>query len=594
MIIPMRKYSFLIFHRDYESFLQKLKDLGVVHIIEQNKDAGEELLEKYQNLKRFDKNIKFLKKRDVEESDPATDKTGKEVIEELEKLGKEKEKQEQKLTLLKKELNSSEPWGDFSKETIEKLQKENVFLHFFTIGERSFKEEWEKHYNLTIINNIKGVIYFVIVATDEKTPQIEAEEMELPPRTASLVKQEIEKTKQQIDDLEKQVDGLAQKYIGQLEKAKEKIAHEAEYLNVKENTNIQADGKLLVLEGWVPRSKEQNLIQYLDEEGVYYMAATPAKDEKVPVLLSNNRFSKLFEPIGKLFSLPSYNEMDLTPYFAPFFMMFFGFCLGDAGYGLIILLGASLYKLKAPSSWKPILSLAQFLGIGTFIFGTLSGTLFGINLIEADIPAIAHLKDMFLDPNQMFYLSMIIGLIQILFGLVIRAINQARQYGPKHAVNPVGWFILVFGLLDMFLLDITGGFSQYIIYLSLGMIIFFSDPGKNIFLQFGKGLWDLYGITGPFGGVLSYIRLFAIGISSAILGFVVNDIAMQVKTGIPYAGPVLFIIILLLGHAGNLLISSLGSFVHPMRLTFVEFYKNAGFSGGGKEYKPFSNKTKID
>ncbi|MFW6019529.1 MAG: V-type ATP synthase subunit I [Bacteroidales bacterium] len=590
----MRKYSFLIFHRDYEFFLQKLKDLGVVHIIEQNKDASEDLLEKYQEIQRFNKHIKFLKKRDIEETDPATDKSGKEVIEEIEKLSKAKETLETTLTLLKKELNYSEPWGEFSKETIEKLQNENVNLRFFTVGERNFKDEWQEQYHLTIINNINGIIYFVIVTTDDEIPEIEAEEMELPERSASVIKKEIEKTSKQLDELENQFDELAKKYIGQVEKAKEEIAQEAEYLNVKENTNIQAEGKLMVLEGWVPRSKEQNLLHYLDEAGVYYMSTKPDKDEKVPVLLSNNRFSKLFEPIGNLFSLPSHNEMDLTPYFAPFFMMFFGFCLGDAGYGLVIFLAAGLYKLKAPSSYKPILSLAQLLGIGTLIFGTLTGTLFGIDLIEADIPAIAHLQDKFLDPNQMFNLSLIIGLIQILLGLVIRAINQSRQHGPKHAVNPMGWFFLVLGLLDVFLLNVTGVFGQYLIYLSLGMIIFFSDPGKNILLQFGKGLWDLYGITGLFGDVLSYIRLFAIGISSAILGFVVNDIALQIKTGIPYVGPVLFVIFLILGHTGNLLISALGSFVHPMRLTFVEFYKNAGFSGGGKKYKPFSNKTKID
>lgn len=594
MIIPMRKYSFLIFHRDYEPFLQKLKDLGVVHIIEQNKDAGKDLLEKYQQVQLFDKNIKFLKKRDIEESNPSTDKSGEEIIEEIENLSKEKEKQKQEQALLRKELSYSEPWGEFSKETIDKLRKENVNLHFFSVGERNFQEEWKEQYNLTVINNTKSVIYFVIISSDDKTPEIEAEEIELPERPASIIEKEIEKVNQQINELESQFDELSKKYISQLEKAKEKIAREAEYLNVKENTNTEAEGKLMVLEGWVPRTKEQNLLQHLDKEGIYYMSEEPRKDEKAPVLLSNNRFSKLFEPIGKLFSLPAYNEMDLTPYFAPFFMMFFGFCLGDAGYGLVIILGAALYKLKAPSSWKPILSLAQFLGAGTFIFGVLSGTLFGINLIESDIPVITELKSIFLDRNQLFYLSMIIGLVQISIGLIIRAINKARQNGALHAVNPLGWFLLIYGMLDNFVLNITGPFAQYVIYLSLGMIIFFSAPGKNIFKQFGIGLWDLYGITGLFGDVLSYIRLFAIGISSAILGFVVNDIALQVKTAIPYAGPVLFIIILLIGHTGNLLISSLGSFVHPMRLTFVEFYKNAGFAGGGKEYKPFSNKTKID
>ena len=163
MIIPMRKYSFLIFHRDYEAFLQKLKDLGVVHIIEQNKDASEDLLVKYQEIQRFNKHIKFLKKRNIEESEPASDKSGKEIIEEIEKFDKAKETLEAKLTLLKKELNYSEPWGEFSNETVEKLQNENVNLRFFTVGERNFKAEWQKQYNLTIVNNINGMIYFVLV-----------------------------------------------------------------------------------------------------------------------------------------------------------------------------------------------------------------------------------------------------------------------------------------------------------------------------------------------------------------------------------------------------------------------------------------------
>ena len=118
--------------------------------------------------------------------------------------------------------------------------------------------------------------------------------------------------------------------------------------------------------------------------------------------------------------------------------------------------------------------------------------------------------------------------------------------------------------------------------------LFFSDPGVNVFARIGKGVWDVYSmVTGIFGDLLSYIRLFALGLSSAILGFVINDIGLQILGSSKILGPVFFVIFLLLGHTLNILISSLGSFVHPMRLTFVEFYKNAGFKGGGEEYKPF-------
>jgi V/A-type H+-transporting ATPase subunit I len=120
-------------------------------------------------------------------------------------------------------------------------------------------------------------------------------------------------------------------------------------------------------------------------------------------------------------------------------------------------------------------------------------------------------------------------------------------------------------------------------------VLFFSDPSVNIFMRVGKGVWDIYStVTGIFGDLLSYIRLFALGLSSAILGFVINDIGLQILGSSKILGPVFFVIFLVIGHTLNILISSLGSFVHPMRLTFVEFYKSAGFKGGGEEYKPFT------
>ena len=123
------------------------------------------------------------------------------------------------------------------------------------------------------------------------------------------------------------------------------------------------------------------------------------------------------------------------------------------------------------------------------------------------------------------------------------------------------------------------------------LVFFFNNPDKNVFARVGLGIWDSYGVvTGIFGDLLSYIRLFALAMSSSILGFVFNAISLQLLN-IPYIGWLFFILLLAAGHTLNLLLSALGSFVHPMRLTFVEFYKNAGFAGGGKEYKPFSKLT---
>jgi len=275
-------------------------------------------------------------------------------------------------------------------------------------------------------------------------------------------------------------------------------------------------------------------------------------------------------------------------------MLFFGFCLGDAGYGFLFIIGAGIYKLKASKTIRPYLTLIQFLGLATILFGLISGTLFGINLIETDFKLTESMRGLFLKPASMFNLAILLGAVQIVFGMCLKAANQIKQYGFKYGLGTFGWLFIILGSLVymaltrqgiiepnkiiLYAISITGGF----------FILFFSDPDVGIFARFGKGIWDIYStVTGIFGDLLSYIRLFAIGLSSSILGYVINDIAITILHASPIIGPLLFVIFLLLGHTLNIMISTLGSFVHPMRLTFVEFYKNAGFIGGGKEYKPF-------
>jgi V/A-type H+-transporting ATPase subunit I len=271
-------------------------------------------------------------------------------------------------------------------------------------------------------------------------------------------------------------------------------------------------------------------------------------------------------------------------------MMFFGLCLGDAGYGLLILIGATLYKRKASRALHSLLSLGQWLGLATVIFGIVTGTFFGLNLLGDKFAFLGSLRNIMLDSNQIFNFALVLGFIQIIFGLGIQIANKVKQYGWKYAVTPLAWIFMLFAIADMSILKLTGPASMYVIYGAIGSILLFNDPDSGILPNIGKGIWELYGITGFVGDLLSYIRLFALGISGAILGLVVNDIALRMLS-IDWIGPVLFIVFLIFGHGLNLMISTLGAFVHPLRLTFVEFYKNAGFTGGGKEYKPFGGKV---
>ncbi len=598
MITPMRKYSFLVYHKDYSKFLEDIQELGVLHIIEKKGELSEEIKDKFQTLNRIDRVVKFLMKRNIEPEQQESAEyaeSGLSILEAIESKQKLLEELMQKQTTNKKEILNIEPWGDFSLETINKLKQSKLNVRLFISSTKSFKPEWQTKYNLEIINQAFGNVYFAIIQQAEDKISIEADEIKIPERTLLEVKFNFDEVVKQIEQINSDFDNYAKYAIPTLTKSRKELAQNSEYQKVYYSTEKQAENKLMVLEGWVPRPVENNLQQLLEEQGIFYLQTDPTKDCKVPILLKNNSFSRLFEPIGKLFSLPSYNELDLTPLFAPFFMMFFGFCLGDAGYGLLFIIAASLYKLKASNEIKPYLSLIQFLGLATFIFGVLSGTLFGVNLIEVDIDLLAGVKDKFLDPENMFNLALILGAIQIIFGLCVKAINQSIQHGFKYALSTIGWLVILIGggiYYGLTSLNIIAPESTMLLYLIIGLglflILVFTDP-SNIFASIGKGFWDIYStVTGIFGDLLSYIRLFALGLSSAILGFVINDIALQILGSAPIIGHLFFVIFLIVGHTLNILISSLGSFVHPMRLTFVEFYKNANFAGGGKEYKPFS------
>jgi len=197
---------------------------------------------------------------------------------------------------------------------------------------------------------------------------------------------------------------------------------------------------------------------------------------------------------------------------------------------------------------------------------------------------------------MIFNFALLLGAIQILWGIIINSFKQLRQSGIKSSIPMFGSFIFILGLAiaGSTLLGAKPGvllhFTKFLIYPGLIMIMFFNLPGKNVFLNLANGIWIMYNLVmGFFGDLLSYIRLFALGVSGSILGIVVNSMAKQFSA-VPVIGPVIFIVFMIGGHGLNIALSSLGAFVHPLRLTFVEFYKNAGFTGPGLEYKPFGKK----
>ena len=662
MIVPMKKYSFLVYHKEYIEFLKDIQKLGVVHVIENETGEidNEELKYNYQMLNLVNNTIKVLGKYTVDAT-PKSDKTGLQVAEEVKQLLEEREQINQSLASLQKDKNLLLPWGNFDWTIIDKLEEQEVFIHFYTVQSRNFNQEWLDEYDIEIINNEGGLLYFILIQRQNKKVAIEAEGVGLPEESLNDVITEIATTEQQLEDIEKQLVDLATGYMAVLEVTKKELTNSVKFDTISLSTPTAVENKVMVLEGWVPKDKEEDIVSYLNESGVYFEADKPVPEDKVPIKLKNNRFARLYEAIGELYTFPDYKELDLTPFFAPFFMLFFGFCLGDAGYGLLILIGATIGWIKAKEKMKPLFALGVFLSIATIGMGVLGGSFFGINLIDTGYTItdnslsvyqekigdsvadqLVVLKDstfktkanfesavigvigeenykpnsktliqfapskyeflnsfrhLLFDSNKLMLLAILLGYIQIVFGMFLNAANKIRMLGFKYAVSQIGWIIIVMFALPALIItkqnmiDNELGSKIFLIALIIGAIpaLFYNSPGKNPLFNFGLGIWDTYGMaSGLLGDLLSYIRLFALGISSAVLGSVFNNLAFSLTDGMNIiARPIVVILILAFGHSLNLFMAALGSFVHPLRLTFVEFYKNAGFIGGGVKYRPF-------
>ncbi len=606
MIIPMYKYSFLVHHTAYKDFLKDIRKIGVVHINQKINEPTAEMQDLYRHLSEVDKAAKKLKMLEPKEvkSLPKLS-SGAELFDRLKEIEKESEHNFHLVLQLEKEHKQLQPWGDFNWELIGKLKEEGIKTRFLLCPVKKFQSEWEENYYVKVIGDHEGYRYFVKLdkdgtESDDLNNEFEelpgADEIMLPGMSLSQVDTEISAVNEKIDALKNELSHIA--FYGQdlLQSYIEDIHKQITEQNAILQTSDEVEGKVKILEGWVPETKKVPLDEYLESNQILYSADKPEDEDKVPVLLHNNRFARLYEVIGNLYDLPNHKELDLVPFFAPFYMMFFGFCLGDAGYGLFIILAATLAKRKM-QSLKSVLSLAQWLGLATVIFGILTGTFFGINLIEADIPWLSKAKEYMVNTDQLFNLAIIFGAIQIVFGMVIKVFNVSRTKGFLYSLPTIGWLILIFGLAAVYglksggiLEEGTAGIIQYAVMIMAGiLILLLNNPKRNVLINFGAGLWDVYGMaTSLLGDILSYIRLFALGISSAILGMVFNSMAMSMKPDNIILGPLVMIIILVIGHGITIFMSSLGAFVHPIRLTFVEFYKNAGFTGGGKAYKPFA------
>lgn len=601
MIVKMNKYTLVLYRRAQEEFLNRLQELGVVDITTSGwepNEAEREVLGEIEAHKAASENFSALKKNPLYQGgEPFA--TGEEAYENYQRASAAIEQLGVQIAKATKEAEELAMWGAFEPEVLAKLEAEGIILHFYSCYSNEYAQgiaSWGENYTVEPISEHNGTTYFVVVGRKgEPAPQIDAQPIKTPALNAEGKRGEIAALEARLAEWQR----VMARCVASEELIEQHacgLKDELQLSQVTRSGSPEAEGHLVILQGWAPEANSAEVDAMLEgESDVLFIKEKPTMEDDTPVQLKNGWFAKPFEFIGDFYAVPKYGTMDLTKYFAPFYMLFFGFCIGDAGYGATFFLIGLFMYLKKMKGMKLISQLVMWLGAASVLFGLCVGNVYGVSLRTLGVPEWYHNALQTIN-DQLFYIALGCGIVQIIFALVLNVINTTIAYGFKYSFGTLGWLIILVDCLLAFLLPMVGveGFS-FSSPLCLGILgvgavlmLLLNNPNRNPLVNFGSGLWDTYNnLTGLLGDVLSYVRLFAISLSGGALAVVFNDLAGSLAPDTPGLRQLVMFLILAFGHGINIFMSAIGAFVHPMRLTFIEFYKNAGFEASTRLYTPF-------
>ena len=609
MITKMTKYSFVLLTGEKEGFLEQLQELGVVDISRSEKPVDSDSSVMFHKAERARKTLEFLegidysKDADAEAIAKATVNVEGDPVDFIEECRTRLAELHIANANAEKQLNARRPWGEYDKKAVDGLADLGYIVRYYSVDAKKFDETWGELYPLQVVSNDGKKIWFVTVAPKGESYSFPVQEMAVPEGTYAEAAAELTEIKAEMIECKA---GLlnAKDYIPAIKEACNNDLVELDRYLAKEAGQGAAEDLVTVFTGFAPVENDAELVEAFDNMGVLYLKEEAVLEDNPPIKLKNNWFTRQFEVFTEMYGAPVYTEFDPTPIVAPFYLLFFAMCMGDAGYGLIlILLGIAVAKkwinIAMLKNIGPIISI---LGAGTFAIGLVLGTAFGIDLSAAEWYPQAMKKIMITGtiagfPAQMI-LALGIGIFHICLAMTVKAIGYTKRFGFRETVSVWGWLLLIVGGIATGALGMAKLVSPEVIkwivivigvVSALGIYIF-NTPGKNPLSNIGSGLWDTYNmVTGILGDVLSYIRLYALGLAGGMLGQAFNILGgIIVGDGISVINFLPFALILLFGHSLNLAMSCLGAFVHPLRLTFVEYFKNAGYEGKGKEYNPLT------
>ncbi|RKX74556.1 MAG: V-type ATP synthase subunit I [Spirochaetes bacterium] len=598
MIVKMKKVSLVVLDSEIEESLNRLKEVGVLHV-EKRSVQNQQLSELKEIQESFEKALIILPRKEnveTEESPGGNFEEAYRMVSKALTLTDEKRDISEELDRLRREEERLSQWGDFDPAEIRELADKGIRIKLFELTPDQFEEVSERP-NIFIISRTKTIVRFAVALLGDEEILKDMKETPIPQRGLSEVRDNIEEKERRLEEIDRELLKLSEKqnFISQsLQNLNEKI----EFEEVK--YGMGKEEKLAYLTGFAPLPKIDILRKTASNHGWALLVEDPREDDPVPTLIENPKWIRIIQPVFNLMStVPGYREYDISLWFLIFFSLFFAMLIGDAGYG-ILMFGLTLFaRIKMPKAPAEPFLLLFVMCSATIIWGCLSGTWFGVAALAEHpalswmiIPGIASFGSD--NAEQIMLLCFTIGSVHIGIAHLLRFIERLPSLA---SISELGWISVIAGLyfiVKYIALQLPlNPVSLWLIGIGLVLVIIFAEQSGSFFKGLLRGIGTMplkfLDSISAFSDIVSYVRLFAVGLATVEVAKSFNAMAETIGFSIPLG--FLSALILFFGHALNIVMGVMAVVVHGIRLNMLEFSGHLGMEWSGIPYKPFRKQT---
>lgn len=589
MIVPMKKVAVLVESKDSRLAVEELRGLGVLHVEHQKLPQGGDISALTEDIALLDTAIRILSQEEFSSKDVSKDNhglsdwkfTARHILDLRNRLNQLKDY----AVTLENRISFWEAWGDFSPQSIYTLRDKGIFIRLYQIPVKQLNSLPEQVIvkKLAVVRGIANCV--AISRQDEKLPfkEVALPQMSLVDMRARLA--EDEQTMQLIRDDIRRARGYRRVLLQIKRVLEEKLEFQQALGGMGESATVK------YITGYIPYDAQSLLQEAANKEKWGIMINEPAEDDRVPTLIRNPHWVSIIRPVFKLIELvPGYKELDISLWFLVFFSIFFGMLIGDAGMGLIFL-GLSWFTQR---KWggkfrdQSLFILFYICSACAVIWGILTGTFFGQEWLPQSVrPLIPALRN---DKNIQT-VCFFLGAFHLSLAHAWRAMLKLPSL---KALAEIGWISILWGAFYLARMLVLGDtlpvFTKWLFIGGAGLIIFFTNPKRNLLRGLGAGLGGLLlNAVSSFTDVVSYIRLFAVGLATVAVADAFNKMAMEIGCNNIVSAAVTALV-LLLGHTLNVLLAPMSVLVHGVRLNVLEFCNHIDIKWSGFTYKPLQKK----